>query len=276
MVSIQNLKFSYGRQIVFNNINLQLESGKIYGLLGQNGVGKTTLLKIISGFLKVSKGECTVKGYSPFDRSPLFLENLIFVPEDFVAPDTIVNDYANFRGAFYPKYDSNKFGKLMTDFEVNGNFKFNKLSYGQQKKAIIAFAFSTNTNLILLDEPSNGLDIPSKSQLRKVVSEASTDDSCIIISTHQVRDLENLIDPIIILDKNGVLLNESIERISQKLIFSFGSIPDNSSLYNESTPGGYISVKKNDSDIETKVNIEALFNTTLKNRAEISELFGKY
>ncbi|HBZ26030.1 MAG TPA: ABC transporter ATP-binding protein [Rikenellaceae bacterium] len=276
MVLIQNLKFSYGKQAIFNNVNLQLESGKIYGLLGQNGVGKTTLLKIISGFLKVGKDECTVKGYSPFERSPLFLENVIFVPEDFIAPDTIVNDYAKFRGEFYPKYDSNKFGRLMTDFEVNGNYKFNKLSYGQQKKALIAFALSTNTNLILLDEPSNGLDIPSKSQLRKVVSEASTDDSCIIISTHQVRDLENLIDPIIILDKNGVLLNESIERISQKLLFSFASIPDNSALYNESTPGGYISVKKNESDMETRVNIEALFNTTLKNRTKISELFGKY
>lgn len=275
MVSIQNLKFSYSRQIVFNNINLQLEPGKIYGLLGQNGVGKTTLLKIISGFLKVKKGECTVNGFYPFDRCPLFLEDVFFVPEDFIAPDTIVNDYARLRGEFYPKYDSNKFGRLMTDFEVNGNFKFNKLSYGQQKKALIAFALSTNTQLILLDEPSNGLDIPSKSQLRKVISEASTDDSCIIISTHQVRDLENLIDPIIILDQNGVLLNESTERIAQKLLFSFSNNPDNSALYNELTPGGYISVKKNDTGYETKVNIEALFNTTLKNKTEISEIFNR-
>ena len=111
---------------------------------------------------------------------------------------------------------------------------------------------------------------------RKIMASGLTEGRLFVISTHQVRDLENLIDPIIILDKNGVLLNESIERISQKLLFSFASIPDNSALYNESTPGGYISVRKNESDMETRVNIEALFNTTLKNRTKISELFGKY
>ncbi len=274
MVSIENLKFNYGKHVVFNNINLNLERGKIYGLLGQNGVGKTTLLKILSGLLKVNNGECSVNGHNPFNREPQFLESVFFVPEDFIAPDKEVNIYAKMRGEFYPGYDSNKFGRLMTEFEVNGNFKFNKLSYGQQKKALIAFALSTNTSLILLDEPSNGLDIPSKSQLRKVISEASTDNSCIVISTHQVRDLENLIDPIIILDKNGVLLNESIERITQKLIFSFKNLPDNKALYNEATPGGYISVYKNETGAETKVNIEALFNTTLMNCNLVSELFN--
>ncbi len=275
MVNIENLSFNYSRQIVFKDINLNLEAGKIYGLLGQNGVGKTTLLKIIGGFLKLKRGKCTVMGFTPFDRNPEFYEEIIYIPEDFIAPDIVVNQYANLRGEFYPRFDANKFSRLMTEFDVNGNFKFSKLSYGQQKKALIAFSLATNTKLILMDEPSNGLDIPSKSQLRRVISEASTDDTCIVISTHQVRDLENLIDPIIILDRDGVLLNETIESISQKLSFSFKGNPSDDSLHCESTPGGYVIVSKNETSQESKVNIEALFNTTLKNRQTIMNLFRK-
>ena len=260
MVNIQNLNFNYSKHLVFKDISLTLKAGKIYGLLGQNGVGKTTLLKIMSGLLKPKSGSCTIMGYNPFDRNPGFLQELFFIPEDFVGPDIIVNDFARLRGQFYPNYDTNKFSRLM--------------SVGQQKKAIIAFALSTNTKLILLDEPSNGLDIPSKSQLRKVISQASTEESCIVISTHQVRDLENLIDPIIILDKNAVLLNESIENISKELSFSFSNTPANDALYCEATLGGYLVVQRNTTNQESKVNIEALFNAVLINKQEIREIFN--
>lgn len=275
MVTIDNLSFNYSRHLVFKDISLTLEPGKIYGLLGQNGVGKTTLLKIMSGLLKLKSGNCTIMGFTPFDRKPGFLQEMFFIPEDFVGPDIVVNDFARLRGSFYPNYDSNKFSRLMTDFDVNGNYKFTKLSFGQQKKAIIAFALSTNTKLILMDEPSNGLDIPSKAQLRKVISQSSTDDSCIVISTHQVRDLENLIDPIIILDKNAVLLNQSIENISKKLHFSFSSTPMAEAMYCEPTLGGYLTVTENVSDQESKVNIEALFSTVLLNKNTIQQIFNK-
>ncbi len=274
MVTIQNLNFNYSKHLVFKDISLTLETGKIYGLLGQNGVGKTTLLKIMSGLLKLKSGNCNIMGYNPYDRKPGFLQELFFIPEDFVGPDIVVNDFAKLRGQFYPRYDSNKFGRLMTDFDVNGNSKFTQLSFGQQKKAIIAFALSTNTKLILLDEPSNGLDIPSKSQLRKVISQASTEESCIVISTHQVRDLENLIDPIIILDRNAVLLNESIEDISKKLSFCFSRTAVNDALYCEATLGGYLVVCRNTTNEESKVNIEALFNAVLINKQKISEIFN--
>lgn len=275
MVTIENLNFNYSNHPVFKDITLSLEAGKIYGLLGQNGVGKTTLLKIMCGLLKLKSGGCKIMGYTPFDRKPGFLQELFFIPEDFTGPDIVVNDFARLRGEFYPHYDANKFGRLMTDFDVNGNDKFTRMSFGQQKKSIIAFALATNTKLILMDEPSNGLDIPSKSQLRKVISQACTDESCIVISTHQVRDLENLIDPIIILDKNAVLLNESIEGISQKLCFSFSSVPVSDALYCESTLGGYLVVQRNTTNEESKVNIEALFNAVLLNKQTISQIFNK-
>jgi len=275
MVSIENLNFNYSKHPVFKDISLSLEAGKIYGLLGQNGVGKTTLLKIMSGLLKLKSGNCTIMGYTPFDRKPGFLQDLFFIQEDFVGPDVVVNEYARLRGDFYPNYDANKFGRLMTDFDVNRNDKFTRMSFGQQKKSIIAFALATNTKLILMDEPSNGLDIPSKSQLRKVISQACSEESCIVISTHQVRDLENLIDPIIILDKNAVLLNESIENISQKLFFDFSSTPVNDALYCEPTLGGYLIVKRNNERDECKVNIEALFNAVLLNKQTIKDIFNK-
>ncbi|MCK9629089.1 MAG: ATP-binding cassette domain-containing protein [Bacteroidales bacterium] len=275
MFKIENLNFSYSKHEVLKDINLNLECGKIYGLLGQNGVGKTTLLKIMSGLLKPKSGACTILGYNPFKREPGFLQELFFIPEDFVGPDIEVNKYAALRGAFYPNYDGFKFSKLLTDFEVDGRSKFTKLSFGQQKKAIIAFALATNTKLVLMDEPSNGLDIPSKSQLRRIISQAATDESCIIISTHQVRDLENLIDPIIILDTNDVLVNASIEEISSKLKFEFRDTPDKEALYSEPTLGGYLTVYRNESGIESKVNIETLFNAVLINKKTIKQILNK-
>jgi len=275
MLKIENLNFNYSKHEVLKNINLTLESGRIYGLLGQNGVGKTTLLKIMSGLLKPKSGVCSIMGYTPFLREPGFLQELIFIPEDFVGPDLEVNKYASLRGEFYPQYDGFKFSKLLTDFEVDGRSRFTRLSFGQQKKAIIAFALATNAKLMLFDEPSNGLDIPSKTQLRRVISQASTENSCIVISTHQVRDLENLIDPIIILDTNDVLLNASVEEISRKLYFDFSDAPVKEALYSEPTLGGYLTVCQNDSGIESKVNIEALFNAVLVNKSTIKKIFSK-
>lgn len=274
MVNIENLEFSYPKHQVFKGIDLKLEEGKIYGLLGQNGVGKTTLLKIISGLLKSNGGKCTVDGWNPFERQPEFLKELFYVPEDFVGPDEAVEVFAKHLGVFYPNFDLDRFFRMMAVFEVNPADKFTKMSYGQAKKSIISVALALRTKLLLMDEPSNGLDIPSKSQLRRVIAQCADDSSTIIISTHQVRDLENLIDPIIILDNiEGVLLNASIEKISQKLYFSLDSAKDETALYSEPTLGGYMKVNLNSDEKESKVNIEALFNAVLCNKKTMIELF---
>lgn len=275
MVSIENLSFNYSRHIVFKEVTMKLEEGKIYGLLGQNGVGKTTLLKIISGLLKPQNGKVDVLGHNPYERVPEFLSDIYFLPEEVRTPDIKVRDYALSRGQFYPKFDIAQFERLLADFDVCGDIKFNSLSYGQQKKAMIAFALSVNTSLILMDEPSNGLDIPSKTQLRKVIAQSSNDNVCIVISTHQVRDLENLIDPIIILDRNAVLMNASIDEISEKLFFGFSDKENKDALYSEMTLGGYLNVEENTMNKESKVNIEALFNATLYNKEKVKKLFTK-
>ncbi len=275
MITIENLKFSYRHKQVFSGINLTLEEGKIYGLLGLNGVGKTTLLKIISGLLKSSDGKCSVDGHNPFSREPSFLKDIFFVPEDFMGSPIPVEVYAKNMGVLYPNFDIELFYKLMSMFEVNPNVKFTKMSHGQQKKSILSIAVALKTKLLLLDEPTNGLDIPSKTQFRKIISEASTPDNTIVISTHQVRDLENLIDPIIILDTKGILLNAPICKIAEELHFSIDPEKDDKALYCEPALGGYMKVSLNERKVETQVNIEALFNAVSNNKELIKELFSK-
>lgn len=275
MVDIEDLSFRYGKKTVLADISLQLEGGKIYGLLGENGVGKTTLLKLISGLQKPAAGTCKVFGEKPFSRTPSFLSSIYYLPEelDYIQKSHSANQLAAMNGGFYPHFDKNKFNTILEEFNVDTDKSLNKLSYGQSKKAAIAFAIATNVELLLMDEPSNGLDIPSKTLFRKVMSDYCLDTTCTIISTHQVRDLENLIDPIIILDNCATVLNESLESISEKLYFSLEKTLPEDVLYFEPTLGGYLCVSKNTGKGESRVNLEALFNTTMKNKALIEEIF---
>jgi ABC-2 type transport system ATP-binding protein len=255
---------------------MKLEAGKIYGLLGENGVGKTTLLKIISGLQKPWKGSCSVFGEDPFKRTPSFLSRIFYLPEEleFIQNDYSIRYFAKINAPFYPKFDKEKFETILKEFEVEGDKKLNKLSYGQVKKAALSFAIATNAELLLLDEPSNGLDIPSKTLFRRIIVQYVSDNTCTLISTHQVRDLENLIDPIIILDNKAVLINASLEKISEKLYFGlYSSVPANA-LYSEPTPGGYLCVMQNEEMGESKVNIEALFNATMHHKTLIRELLA--
>ena len=275
MIEIKNLSFKYAKKRVLSDISLKLEAGKIYGLLGENGVGKTTLLKIISGLQKPSTGSCTVQGEHPFNRTPSFLGNIYYLPEEleYIQTDITPRDFAKLNGTFYPNFDNEKFEAILSEFSVTPNTKLNKLSLGQAKKAAIAFAIATNAGLLLMDEPSNGLDIPSKTLFRKIISEYCLDTTCTVISTHQVRDLENLIDPIIILDNQAVLLNASLERISEKLHFSMETMARKDALYAEPTLGGFLCVTENKGYGESRVNLEGLFNTTMMHKNRISELF---
>lgn len=276
MVTLQHVSFKYSKTEVLSNISLQLEAGKIYGLLGENGVGKTTLLKIISGLQKPYAGNCTVQGENPFNRTPSFLNRIYYLPEDleYIQIDLSAHQFATLNAPFYPRFNAEKFHAILHEFGVDPQKKLNKLSHGQTKKAAIAFALATHVDLLLMDEPSNGLDIPSKTLFRKIMAEHCLDTTCTIISTHQVRDLENLIDPIIILDNRAVLLNQSLESISQKLCFNlYSSVPAHA-LYSEPTPGGYLCVSENNGRSESRVNLEALFNTTMLHKNRIQQLFN--
>ena len=279
MITINNLDFSYKNVAVFKNISLEFKDGNVYGLLGENGVGKTTLLKIISGLQFPKNGTCTVDDFIPSERNPYFLQNIFYLPEEVITEDTTPEKFINKLGVFYPRYDHSYFLNLMKELEVDANKKFNAMSYGQKKKSLLACALSLRTDYLLLDEPTNGLDIPSKALFRKVILQHSTDAinsvPTIIISTHQVKDVENLIDPIVILDHDEVLLNATFEEISQRLYFEYGAEKSDEALYSEMMPGGYINVLPNTYNMESKVNVEALFNAVRCNKKKIREIFVK-
>ena len=274
MITINTLDFSYKNAAVFKNISLNFKRGNVYGLLGENGVGKTTLLKLICGLQHPTAGTCTIDEFVPSERNPYFLQNIFFLPEEVITDDTTPEKFVKKLGVFYPRYDHEYFLNLMDELEVDATKKFDTLSYGQKKKALLACALSLRTDYLLLDEPTNGLDIPSKALFRKVILQHCTDETTVIISTHQVKDVENLIDQIVILDHDEVLLNATFEEISSKLYFEYGAEKSDDALYSEIMPGGYINVLPNNFEMESKVNVEALFNAVRNNKKKIREIFN--
>ena len=274
MIKIGNIDFSYGNVPCLEKISLNLEEGKIYGLLGENGVGKTTLLTLLCGLKKVQSGSIDVDGFSPYDREPDFLASQFYLPDEVSPINAKAESFAVNSGQFWPGFSIDKFNEIMKVFEMDTEQKMNAMSAGQLKKTWISFALACSTKYLFLDEPTNGLDIPSKAQFRKAIMSFTREDSTIVISTHQVKDLENIIDPIIILDKRDVLLNASVQEITEKFYFDYGTTLNPASLYTEQLPGGFIQVYPNAAGEESKINIEALFNTVHKNKETVKAIFS--
>lgn len=262
MIHIENLNFSYAKkqQPLFQNLDCELQAGSIAGLLGKNGAGKTTLLKIMIGLLYPSDGHVKVNEHLPGKRLPSFLGDLFFVSEEFHLPGISVDKYVKANAGFYPRFDEKLLHRLLVDFELPETTSLQKLSYGQKKKFLISFALSTKCRLLVLDEPTNGLDIPSKAIFRKVLAGSLDEEQLVIISTHQVRDVENLIDRILMLENGKFIMQKDLYEISSKLNFSTSSTGEGENvLYSEMVPGGYkvITPQLNG---ESSVDIELLFN----------------
>ena len=275
MIQIKDLGFSYGDKIVLKDITLTLEEGRIYGLLGENGVGKTTLLTLMCGLKNAKAGSIDIDGQNPYDRTPSLLSEQFYLSDEVAAVNMKAIDYARNYGIFWERFDLGKFLEIMQVFETDPEQKMTKMSSGQLKKTYISFALACNTKHLFMDEPTNGLDIPSKAQFRKAVTKYTREDSILLISTHQVRDLENIIDPIIILDKQDVLLNAGIDEITEKLYFDYSNEKRDDALYSEMIPGGCIQVSLNQEGADSKVNIEALFNTVHQHKELIKGIFDK-
>ena len=275
MIEINNLSFSYGAKRVLENISLKVSEGNIYGLLGENGVGKTTLLTLLCGLKKPETGSITVDGRNPFDREPSLLADQFYLPDEVIPVHARAIDFAKEHGVFWPHFDLEKFRTILSEFEVEPEQRMDAMSAGQLKKAWVSFALACNAKYYYLDEPTNGLDIPSKAQFRKAVTKYTSEDSALIISTHQVRDLENIIDPIIILDNKAVLVNASVQEITDKLFFDYGTELNPGALYLEQTPGGCIQVYPNTSGEESKVNVEAFFNAVHAHKDLVHSMFNQ-
>ena len=264
MIEVKNISFKYagGKHLVFDDFSLELKQDNIYGLLGKNGTGKSTLLYLISGLLRPKKGSVTFDGVETKLRKPEVLSEIFIVPEEFDLPAMSLSKYVKINRPFYPQFSIEVLEACLKDFELTTDLKLNTLSMGQKKKVFMSFALATNTKLLLMDEPTNGLDIPSKSQFRKVIAQHMTEDRTLIISTHQVHDVESLLDHILILSPQKLLLNASVAEIQEKYTFEYRT-PDQMQdvLYAEpSLQGNAVIAPRKEGSAETQVNLELLFN----------------
>ncbi len=284
MIHFSGVSFGYQhRPRLYDALDLTLPPGTIYGLLGPNGAGKSTLLRLMAGLLYPKRGTIQVNGQTPADRNPAFLEDVFLVPEEFYLPPVRIGQFAGSNAPFYPRFDAGQFAAYLTEFGLTADQKLNQLSYGQKKKVLIGFGLATNTALLLMDEPTNGLDIPAKAQFRRLVA-AGTDGAenrTVVISTHQIRDLDTLIDPVVILGSGSgaamtVALNAGIEEITARLWF--GLVPDLTGvpgpvLYAERVVGGYAVVTENHTGQSSRADIERLFTAVQTQPDRIRQLF---
>ncbi len=277
MVTISNLCFGYKDEALFNGLNLRLEPGNMYGFLGVNGAGKTSLLRIISGQLFAASGGVTVMGEDPKERSPGMLRNIFFLPEEFNTPRVRPLEYASIYGAFYPDFDKTTLEQYAAEFALPLQKYLTEYSYGQKKKFLISFGLASGAKLLLLDEPTNGLDIPSKGRLRRTLASALSEEKTFVISTHQVRDLTNLIDPVIIVDKGKIIFKAGMEETARQLsVEKREQEPhDPDILYFERDLSGYTAVRKNTGGGESLTDLELLFNAVTTNPSQFQVLFEK-
>ena len=279
MIDVNNVSFSYGRKKskVLDGFSMQLEKGAVYGLLGKNGTGKSTLLYLMAGLLRPQTGKVLYKGAEVTKRYPNILQDMFLVPEEFALPNVSLKQYVKLNAPFYPNFSDELLRNCLRDFDMNEDIHLGELSMGQKKKAFMCFALATNTSLLMMDEPSNGLDIPSKSQFRKVIASGMSDDKAVIISTHQVRDIDSLLDHVLIMDGSELLLNESVANICEKLYFAEQGMNEltDDALYVQASVQGNSVILPNTYGEESKMNLEVLFNAMLAERVKMQSIFNR-
>ena len=274
MITLKELSFSYSRKKeVLDRINLEVGSGHICGLLGKNGEGKTTLLNLLSGQIFPDQGSCLVLEEIPSERNARFLQQIFLLPEEISMPEVTAIEYIKMYAAFYPTFRDDICKACVESFEINLSDRLSKMSQGQRKKVAITLALAAHTPLLLMDEPTNGLDIPSKATFRRLVASLIDDNQTVIISTHQVRDLESLIDTVLILDQRQILLNKTLNEIGEKLYFG-PLLPEEKALYSEPTSQGTIGVTARDGKEETAVSLELLFNAEITYPKELQRIMN--
>ena len=277
MIDLRNVNFKYPRQaLLFEEISLQLRAGQIFGLLGQNGEGKTSLLHLMAGLLFPQQGTCRVAGYVPRFRQPAFLESVYFLSEEIHLPATTVARFARTYAPFYPLFSQEQFGSYLREFGIDASLPAQSLSHGQRKKVLIAFGLATNAPVLLLDEPTNGLDIPSKSQFRKLIASVLSPERTVVISTHQVRDVESLVDAVVFLHEHRIVLDATLEDIAETLCFKHipsGRVVSDAFFVRPSLDGQFV-VVPNVNQESTRPDLEALFQAVINHPAAIQQLFS--
>ena len=264
MLSFSNVSFTYGRRgkEVLSGLSLDFEENGIYGILGKNGTGKSTMLYLAAGLLRPKGGNVTAEGVPTQSRRPETLREIFLVPEEFDLPEVSLRTYVQLNAPFYPTFREDILARCLKSFELGDDLNIGRLSMGQKKKVYISFALAAGTKYLLMDEPTNGLDIPSKKVFREVIAREMTEERVMIISTHQVRDVEQLIDHVVIVNDGTVQLNASTAEIESRLRFEQRAVGSDLSdaLFVQQTMRGIELICPNSGNDETPIDLELLFN----------------
>lgn len=275
MIEINNVSFGYKpKKVILSDISVQFELGHIHGLLGCNGVGKSTLLKLMSGLLFPKNGDINIDGNIPQHRTPTFLKEIMLVPEEFDLPPITLKSFVKSTSVFYPSFSYDLYNHYLTEFGINEDARLDSVSMGQRKKAYIAFAMACRAKYLMMDEPTNGLDIPSKSTFKSLLASYIDEDNTVIISTHQVADIQNLVDNVVIMDNDGIIINATTERIGQH--FKFGLIGGGEeAIWKKETIGGIVGLTENTEGLENTPDLEIFFNALVINREKITSILNQ-
>ncbi len=277
MIRIEDISFAYrkGRKQVFRHFNAGLELGGIYGLLGKNGAGKSTLLHLMAGLVAPSEGKVLLHGEEMSKRSVTSLQSLFLVPEEFSLPAVSLDRYVRYMAPFYPRFSAEILKRALDCFELSGDLHLDRLSMGQRKKVFVSFALAANTEWLLLDEPTNGLDIPGKRQFRKILVQEMNEERGVVISTHQVQDVEHLLDRLLIVDQGQALLQKTVAEVCETVRFAQTSDPDllRRAIYQLPSLQGASVLLPNEDGVESNLDLELLFNALMEKREEVTALF---
>ena len=267
MIQLQNLHFRYHpKRPLFEGLQVQIDKPGIVGLLGSNGAGKTTLLHLLAGLRFPWAGSCTVLGSEPRRRQLSWQQQVLFVPETIEMPARSLQGWLAELAPFYPRFDQRLFEAIVKEFELEVSGKLSELSFGQQKKVMLAFALATQVKVLLLDEPSNGLDIFSKSQLRRIWTRHLPEDTLVVISTHQVRELGAQFDQVMMIDQGKLLFHQSMEMLNTRFCIQRSTEePGEDAVYYEPIPGGYLALYiAEPGDPETEIDLELLIKAIVE------------
>lgn len=274
MINIKNLSYCYRgtEHPVFDDFSLQLAEGNIYGLLAPNGVGKSTLLCLIMGGLLPDKGKggsVQVDGFDVARRSYEVLRLLYLLPEEMELPPVSLGKYVRAREPFYQDFSREVLADCLREFGLPDDPDLGTLSMGQRKKVAICFALATQTKYLLMDEPTNGLDIEGKGQFRRLMARHIGDGQTVVISTHLLADVATLLDHLVLLGRsadNGparLLLDASLTDIAAQYTFTLlpsDRVSDSDVLYSERSADGLRAIfRRHADDEESPVDLELLY-----------------
>ena len=214
LLECKNLCKSYDEKQVLKDVNLKIPKGKIIGLLGKNGMGKTTLIKLINDLLTPISGEVLINGKKPGVESKKIIS---YLPEKtYIDREMKVKDAIKYFEEFYDNFDSEKAKKLLKDLDLDANSKIGKMSKGMQEKLQLILVMSRNAELYILDEPLGGVDPATRDYILDTILSNFSEGASVIISTHLISDIERILDEVIFIDKGEIIVTSSADELRNK------------------------------------------------------------